>query len=365
MHRQLLPYTALFISSLLIATGSAQLRQPAASNPATQTAPAARTAQQKAAANQQQAQQKVAAKPATEADFKMPVGVDTTKIVDYLADMITYAPQTQADAELYQKVAPVEMNKAAQLVLKQEKDRSSDNYKFAYKYLMAVEAMTIEKATPERRKQFFQHVTAMLQSPEMDSDDLDIAVTFAEGLEIAGDTKMATQAYLKFADVLGKKKDPLAAELSKLMAGAARRLNLIGNPIQVVGTTTDGKPLDWKQYRGRVVLVDFWATWCGPCLHELPNIRKMHDAYRDKGFEVVGISMDEDRERLEQFLEKNPMPWPTLHEESGMNPTAVHYGISTLPATLLIDKQGNVITLEARGDQLEAQLARLLGPITR
>ena len=362
MSRQLLPFTSLFISSLLIATGAAQLRQPAASNPSAQQAPA--TAQQKAAPAQQQ-QKQAAAKPATEADFKMPAGNDTTKIIDFLADMITYVPQTQADVELYQKIAPVEMNKAAQFVLKEEKDRSSDNYKFAYKYLMAVEAMTIEKATPARRKQFFQHVTAMLESPEMDSDDLDIAVTFAEGLEISGDKKMATEAYLKFADILSKKKDPLASELSKLMAGAARRLNLVGNPIQVVGTTTDGKPLDWKKYRGRVVLVDFWATWCGPCLHELPNIRKMHDAYADKGFEVVGISMDEDRERLKLFLEKNPMPWPTLHEESGMNPTAVHYGISTLPATLLIDKEGNVITMDARGNQLEAQLAKLLGPVTR
>ena len=91
----------------------------------------------------------------------------------------------------------------------------------------------------------------------------------------------------------------------------------------------------------------------------------MYDAYKDKGFEVVGISMDEDRERLEQFLEKNPMPWPTLHEEKGVNPTAVHYGISTLPATLLVDQQGKVITLDARGEKLEAQLAKLLGPVQR
>ena len=178
--------------------------------------------------NTQAAQAKAApkAKPATEADFKMPANGTNDQLVDFLADMITYAPGTQADAELYQKIAPVEMNRAAQKVLKQEKDRSSDNYKFAYKYLMAVEAMTIEKATPERRKQFFQHVSAMLQSPEMDSDDLDIAVTFAEGLEIAGETKMATEAYLKFADILSKKKDPLSAELSKLMGRGSASIEL-------------------------------------------------------------------------------------------------------------------------------------------
>ena len=138
--------TALCMSLVLVTTSMAQqLRQPAASNPAARS-PAPN--KQQAAGGKQTAQpnNQPKAKPATEADFKMPANGSNDELVNFLADMITYLPNTPADAELYQKVAPVEMNRAAQKVLKQEKDRSSDNYKFAYKYLMAVEAMTIEKA---------------------------------------------------------------------------------------------------------------------------------------------------------------------------------------------------------------------------
>ncbi len=303
--------------------------------------------------------------PVTAATFRPPANASADQMVEYLADMITFMPANKAEAELFTKIAPPEMSKVARAVLQVEKDKTSDNYKFAQKYLMAVEAMTIEQATPERRKQFMGQVAMALNSPEMDSDDLDIAVTLAEGLELAGDKQLATQAYSQFSKILAKNQDKLAQELSKLMAGAARRLNLVGNPIQIVGTTVEGKPFDWNQLRGRVVLVDFWATWCGPCIQEIPSIKKAYQAYHDKGFEVVAISLDEDRARLDQFLAKTPMPWTVLHETNGINPTAVHYGISAVPATLLVDTQGRVVSMTARGEELEKQLEKLLGPAPR
>src|SRR5690606_1724849 len=78
-----------------------------------------------------------------------------------------------------------------------------------------------------------------------------------------------------------------------MLEGIARRMALPGNPIQVTGTLLDGSPFNWDAYRGKVVLVDFWATWCGPCRAEVPNVIKMYQAYHDKGFDVVGISLDE------------------------------------------------------------------------
>jgi thiol-disulfide isomerase/thioredoxin len=298
-----------------------------------------------------------------ELKFAPPKGATSDELVEFLAEMIAYEPSTQAMAAEYQKVAAKVMNDVARAVLKSEKDRTSDNYRFAAKYMLAVEAMQVHLIKPDRQQQLQSIIASMLRNPELDSDDLDIAVTFAEGLEMGGKPKEAIVAYNTFSKVLATSKDSMALELSKLMAGAARRLDLVGNPIQVVGTTVEGKPFDFRAYRGKVVLVDFWATWCGPCMKELPNVRKAYQAYHEKGFEVIGISMDENRPQLDEYLNKNPMPWVTLHEGNGtVNPTAIHYGISALPSSLLVDQNGRVVSTDARGKDLELLLKKLLGP---
>ena len=111
------------------------------------------------------------------------------------------------------------------------------------------------------------------------------------------------------------------------------------------------------------VLVDFWATWCGPCVAEMPNIRAQYDKYHAKGFEVVGISLDEDVDALKAFVAENKLPWPILFERSEgagwRHPMATKYGISGIPQLILIGRDGNVITLKARGEALAERLAEL------
>jgi len=140
---------------------------------------------------------------------------------------------------------------------------------------------------------------------------------------------------------------------------------LIGKPLEITGTLVDGKKFDWSAYRGKVVLVDFWATWCPPCLRELPNVRQTYETFHDRGFDVVGISLDSDRDELEEFLAIEKLPWPTVFdaaaEKSGEKSLASRYGIDSIPALFLVNKEGHVVSTNARGEALPRLVAELLG----
>jgi thiol-disulfide isomerase/thioredoxin len=297
--------------------------------------------------------------------YTLPQTNDTKQLVSFLSRVLDYQPKTESEAQDYDKRAPAAMNAAAERILQLEKDKNSPTYRFASKYLLAMRLMTLDKATRKDKVEIYQQIQTNLSGPQMDADDLDMAVAFADGLEAMGDVQLAAQVYHAFATTLAKNKEPLIVDLAKSLAGASRRLQLPGNPIQVAGTTIDGRPFDWKTYRGKVVLIDFWATWCGPCRAELPNLRKLKAQYGQSGFEVVSISVDEDRAKLDAFLQQTPMPWVVLHSEKGRNATAEYYGVNTVPTAILVDRAGRVVSLDARGKRLEEQLIQLMGQTAR
>jgi peroxiredoxin len=123
-----------------------------------------------------------------------------------------------------------------------------------------------------------------------------------------------------------------------------------------------GKPLSIANYKGKVVLIDFWATWCGPCVAELPNVMKAYEKHHEKGFEIIGISLDSDKAKLEKFTKEKNMPWQQFFDGGGWkNKLATKYGINSIPATYLLDGEGKIIGTNLRGEALEAAVAKALG----
>lgn len=120
----------------------------------------------------------------------------------------------------------------------------------------------------------------------------------------------------------------------------------------------DGKPLSVSNYKGKVLLVDFWATWCGPCVLELPNVLKAYEKYHDKGFEIVGISLDESEPKLRSFLKDKNMTWSQYFDGARWkNKLAQKYGVMGIPATFLLDGDGKIIGRDLRGEKLDEALA--------
>ncbi|MBN1395918.1 MAG: TlpA family protein disulfide reductase [Pirellulales bacterium] len=181
--------------------------------------------------------------------------------------------------------------------------------------------------------------------------------------EVSGDEKFAAQTYRRLQEIFSKSADPRAAQIGKMMEGTVRRLELPGNTMTIEGNVLGGGPFNWSNYEGKVVAVDFFATWCGPCWKEIENLKMVYKKYHAKGFDVVGISLDRDLGTLEKFIKDKELPWSVVYGDKRPSPTPTYYGVTAIPQMILVGKDGKVITLNARGDRLVRELERLLGPV--
>jgi thiol-disulfide isomerase/thioredoxin len=122
-----------------------------------------------------------------------------------------------------------------------------------------------------------------------------------------------------------------------------------------------GKLFSIADYKGKVVLVDFWATWCPPCLAEMPNVIAAYNKHHDQGFEIIGVSLDDDKSTLERFIKENKMPWTEYFDGlHWRNKLAVKYGVQAIPTSYLLDRNGKIIASDLRGEELGKVVAKAL-----
>lgn len=155
-----------------------------------------------------------------------------------------------------------------------------------------------------------------------------------------------------------------ALALVAILATILLCANSTTTPMKLKFIAMDGKEVDLEQMRGKVVLIDCWATWCEPCLREMPHIKVLYDRYHNQGFEAIGISMDEPeaKDRVKRIIRNFNILWPQRFEGKGFNEDSFkkQYGIKSLPTLFLLDKAGNIGDINARGEHLEMLIKQYL-----
>lgn len=154
--------------------------------------------------------------------------------------------------------------------------------------------------------------------------------------------------------------DPVAvADLSKQIK-QKEQFMVGGEAPDFTQSTPDGKEMKLSDLRGKVLLVDFWASWCGPCRKENPNVVRMYQKYKEQGFEILGVSLDKDKNRWVKAIEQDGLMWHHVSDLKGWaNSVAKTYNVSSIPHTILLDKEGKVIARNLRGHALEQKLEEI------
>jgi thiol-disulfide isomerase/thioredoxin len=196
----------------------------------------------------------------------------------------------------------------------------------------------------------------------------ELVIRLSDMLEADEDSsKLASKAINDLLPAFRASSEPVVQRMGVLVEGTMRRMP--GNKLELEGTLTDGSKLDWDSYRGKVVLVDFFASWCGPCRAEVPNILENYAAYNKKGFEVLGISLDQDRAGLDAYVNQTGFKFPALFSDDPNatgwdHPMGRKYGVTAIPRAILVDKDGVIVSASARGQALGEHLQKLLGDAT-
>ena len=220
---------------------------------------------------------------------------------------------------------------------------------------------TFGDSTPAEQKKIIAEFTKNLaeKGEKVELKDAQAAIQLAMMIDEseAAFTRQTCESFAKIFDGASNKQLTVVGKI--LEQQVLKSLEKIGKEIEITGKTTDGKDFDLKNMKGKVVLVDFWATWCGPCVGEIPNMLEAHKKYHSKGFEVIGVSLDKGDAESVKFIEDRKLPWQSIGAEDGQK-LATRYGVNAIPHPVLVGRDGRIVSTRARGPMLDRLLERYL-----
>jgi peroxiredoxin len=148
---------------------------------------------------------------------------------------------------------------------------------------------------------------------------------------------------------------------AQMMVAKTEAIKVGNEAPELILPMPNDKDLALSSLRGKVVLIDFWASWCAPCRKELPNVKRCYEKYKSKGFEILGVSLDKDRDAWLEAITTEGLKWPQVSDLKYWQSEACQiYAIQSIPYTVLIDKDGKIIATELRGADLDKKLAEVL-----
>jgi peroxiredoxin len=147
---------------------------------------------------------------------------------------------------------------------------------------------------------------------------------------------------------------------TEMMVAKTEAIKVGAEAPELILPTKDNKDLALSSFRGKIVLIDFWASWCAPCRKELPNVKRVYEKYKNKGFEILGVSLDKDRDAWLEAIDKEGLKWPQVSDLKFWQSEACQtYAVQSIPYTVLVDKEGKIIATDLRGADLDKKLAEI------
>lgn len=203
----------------------------------------------------------------------------------------------------------------------------------------------------------YEKLMGDLGKPEQEEFAANFAEQLGSAAAAAGEIPVARRVYETLLDKYGDANPELKQKVKDDLA----RLDRVGKPAPTLITTDiNGKPFKLSEWKGKVVLVDYWATFAPPCVAEVSNIQALYEKYHARGFEVVSISLDDSAKAVVDFVKARKVPWREVHSATGGGDPVEVFGVNKIPASFLIDQKGTVVRIDPRGPALAKALETLL-----